>query len=202
MRDFPRLSRPALGPTQPLVQWVQVFPGGKERPGRDADPSPPSSAVVIEGYRPYGSYGLYRASVPVQRCTLPSPLPITLILRFSQQVPVHKRMFKAPSSLHVSCTVTCIVSLDSPSTAQTELWRRCLWNMSPYLWIVIKIFKITGDWFSLKRPVLTSDIFRVSRSGQRKLEILDMKCGKKLKFILEQATKAQRGSKWIALLCL
>jgi hypothetical protein len=25
----------------------RVFPGGKERPGRDADPSPPSSAVVM-----------------------------------------------------------------------------------------------------------------------------------------------------------
>jgi hypothetical protein len=24
----------------------RVFPGGKERPGRDSDPSPPSSAVV------------------------------------------------------------------------------------------------------------------------------------------------------------
>jgi len=24
----------------------RVFPGGRERPGRDADPSPPSSAVV------------------------------------------------------------------------------------------------------------------------------------------------------------
>jgi hypothetical protein len=39
------------------------FPGGKERPGRDADPSLPSSA--------YGPYGLYRTSVPVQGCTLP-----------------------------------------------------------------------------------------------------------------------------------
>jgi len=26
----------------------QVFPRGKERPGRDADPSPPSSAVVMK----------------------------------------------------------------------------------------------------------------------------------------------------------
>ena len=45
-RDFPRLSRPALGHTQPPVQWVPGLSRGKERPGRDADPSLPSSAVV------------------------------------------------------------------------------------------------------------------------------------------------------------
>ena len=55
------------------------FPGGgKERPGRDADPSPPSSAVGHQRvelwlYSPYGPYGLYRASVPVQGW----PLPLT-----------------------------------------------------------------------------------------------------------------------------
>jgi hypothetical protein len=46
-QDFRHMSRPALGPTQPPVQWV--FPGGKKRPGRDADPSPPSSVVVMNG---------------------------------------------------------------------------------------------------------------------------------------------------------
>ena len=48
-RDFPHLSRPALGPTQPPVQWVPGLSRGKERSGRDADPSPPSSAMVTKG---------------------------------------------------------------------------------------------------------------------------------------------------------
>jgi hypothetical protein len=44
-RIFPlaSVSRPALGPTQPPVQWV---PEVKARSGRDADHSPPSSAEV------------------------------------------------------------------------------------------------------------------------------------------------------------
>ena len=45
-RDFPYPSKPALGPTQPPVQWVPGLSRGKERPGCDTDPSPPSSAVV------------------------------------------------------------------------------------------------------------------------------------------------------------
>jgi hypothetical protein len=48
------LSRPTLGLTQPLVQWVRgeggPFPGGKARPGREADHSPPSSAEVEKEY--------------------------------------------------------------------------------------------------------------------------------------------------------
>jgi len=35
------------GPPSPLYNGYRVFPGGKERPGRDADPSPTSSAVVM-----------------------------------------------------------------------------------------------------------------------------------------------------------
>jgi hypothetical protein len=48
-RDFPHLSRPVLGPNLPPVQWVPGLSRGKEGAGRDADPSPPSSAVVMEG---------------------------------------------------------------------------------------------------------------------------------------------------------
>jgi hypothetical protein len=45
-RDFPHLSRPTLRPTRLLYNRYRVFPGGKVRPGRDADPSLPSSAEV------------------------------------------------------------------------------------------------------------------------------------------------------------
>jgi hypothetical protein len=48
--DFPHLSRPALGPTQPSVQWVSGLSRGKVRLGRAADHSPPSSAEVMEEY--------------------------------------------------------------------------------------------------------------------------------------------------------
>ena len=78
------------GPPSLLYNGYRVFPRGKERSGRDADPSPPSSAVGHERvelyrYSPYGPYGLYRASVPVQGCTLPF---FTLAVWFSEQMPI------------------------------------------------------------------------------------------------------------------
>ena len=33
----------------PCTMGTGSFPGGKERPGRDADPSPTSSAVIMKG---------------------------------------------------------------------------------------------------------------------------------------------------------
>ena len=55
-RDFPHRSRPALGPTQPPVQWVPgLFPGVK-LPGRGADHPPPSKC------RGHERVGLYLCS--------------------------------------------------------------------------------------------------------------------------------------------
>jgi hypothetical protein len=75
-RGFPRLSRPALGPTK--HNGYRIFPGGKERPGRDANPSPLlvpwSRKSRIIPLLPYGPYGLYRASVPVQYSYTSTPL--------------------------------------------------------------------------------------------------------------------------------
>jgi len=70
-------------PPNLLYNGYRVFPGGKERPGRDADPSPPSSAVgqkrvELNLYFAYGPYGLYRASVPVQGVTFTTFTHLTL----------------------------------------------------------------------------------------------------------------------------
>ena len=67
------------------------FSGVKSGRGVDADPSPPSSAVGHERvelylYSPYGPYGLYRASVPVQGCTLPLPYVSYFIFTRSVQL--------------------------------------------------------------------------------------------------------------------
>jgi len=64
------------GPPNLLYNGYRVFPEGKERPKRDADPSPPSRAVGHERVQlylcsPYGPYGMKRASVPVQGWSLP-----------------------------------------------------------------------------------------------------------------------------------
>jgi len=55
-------DRPWVLPSH-LHNGYRVFPGGKERPGHDADPSPSSSAfgherVELYLFSPYGPYGL------------------------------------------------------------------------------------------------------------------------------------------------
>ena len=84
-----------------MYNGYRVFPGGKERPERDPDPSPRSSAVGHERvelylYSLYGPYGLYRASGPVQGCTLPLPFMYILYkgVKFIYYCHVHTKTRK------------------------------------------------------------------------------------------------------------
>jgi hypothetical protein len=56
---FTTASRPALGPTQPSIQWVTgALSLVVKRPGREADYQPPSSAEVKNAWN-------YTSSPPV-----------------------------------------------------------------------------------------------------------------------------------------
>jgi hypothetical protein len=59
-RDFSQPSRPAMGPTQPSVQWVPGLFSGVMRPGRGVDHPPSSSTRVKESVELY----LYSPSGP------------------------------------------------------------------------------------------------------------------------------------------
>jgi len=102
-----RFSAPVqtpCGPPSLLYNGYRVFPGGKERPGRNTDPSPPSSTIGHEEvelylYSPYGLYDLYKASVPVQGCTLPLPF-VSQMLPLCKLVTTTHQPFRAKENMH------------------------------------------------------------------------------------------------------
>jgi hypothetical protein len=99
------------GPPSLLYNGYWVFPKGKEQPGRDADPSPPSSGgqerVQLYLYFPYDD--LYRASVPVQGCTLPY---------FTFNISTWKWMY----ALHLVCpNPRCQVSMEAANSCRSSV---------------------------------------------------------------------------------
>ena len=98
------------------------FPGVKSGQGVTLTPHPfycrGQERVELYLYSPYGPYGLYRASVPVQGCTLPFTFTssITVGILTVYQATIHNKCTKCPpESMHawarpIMVYVYCILS--------------------------------------------------------------------------------------------
>ena len=65
------------GPPSLLYNGYRVFPGGRERPGRDADPSPPSSAVVMKEQSYTSAPAIGRTTCTEPQCLYKGVLHLT-----------------------------------------------------------------------------------------------------------------------------
>ena len=66
------------GPPSLLYNGYRVFPGGKERPARDADPSPPSSAVVMKEWSYIFTHPMGHTARTEPQCLYKSALYVVL----------------------------------------------------------------------------------------------------------------------------
>ena len=81
-------------------------------------------------YSPYGPYGLYRASVPVQGCTLPLPIPVLPLWAVR---PVQN--LSACTRVNFTFTYTYTSSPPMGRTACTE--PQCLYKGALYLYLYL-----------------------------------------------------------------
>ena len=136
-------------PLSLLYNGYRVFPGGKERPGRDADPSPPSSAVVKEGQGYISTPPMGRTASTEPQCLYEGALfYCSLISRSNSDVHVTRRTggirhLQPQSKVALKC-LSMFGSDDYVERTDMKSIRLCLKFCIPYF---MKTGILNSVWF-------------------------------------------------------
>jgi len=103
------------------------FPGGKERPGRDADPSPPSNAVVMRGWSYISTPPMGRTACREPQCLYKGAPYIFIIVDskiFSMSRIITESTILATYvvSLHYSSLIQRMISVSSCLASSRRRW--------------------------------------------------------------------------------
>jgi len=121
-------------------------------------------------YSPYVSYGLYRASVPVQRCTLPLPIPLLPYVPYGlyrTSVPLQRCALTLPMPLFPLCAVRLVQNLSDCTTVHFNFTNtstppmcrtactehQCLYNGALYLYLYLKSPYVPYGLYTASVPV-------------------------------------------------
>jgi hypothetical protein len=118
-------------PPSPLYNGYRVFLGGKERPGRDADPSLSSSAVVMKEYS-YTSNPIMGRTVSTEpHCLYKGALYLYLLLRKFLEP---NRRFVQKMDSDVRDCLSVPVHRAHYCTPQTSFWNSASLLLNCYRW--------------------------------------------------------------------
>jgi hypothetical protein len=119
-QDFLQPSIPAMGLTQPPIQWVLGISRGVKQSGHGVDPPPASSAEIKESVELYLYSGL---SWPVLAWTLALPLPCIFHYFFMTNKCIINvtKVYITTVSLYVIHTPTCFEISTSSSGSSASV---------------------------------------------------------------------------------
>ena len=136
----PPMGRTACTESQCL--YSTVIPLLPSVPVQYSYTSTPLSACTVELYlySPYGSYGLYRASVPVQRCTVPFTLLLLILFVWRYILFFCASMFIVVNGAIIYCR-NWMVALVDENLSHCSLPGYHAMNYSVFSFFVLGIFR-------------------------------------------------------------
>ena len=139
------------GPPSLLYIGYRVFHGGKERPGRDADPSPPSSTLVMKGWSYTSTPCMGRTACTEFQCLYKGALYFLLPLEKSR---LFQHYFTWLTNLHMKQQCDMFPLLPFVMYEPHWLYRQDLDAKAVFLGSFAKLLKATISCVVSVRPLV------------------------------------------------